>query len=402
MLRWAIPLALLLTANIAFADTLYQQTATTSELTGNSSGRTIYAIGTSTNPVLPAWTLESITMPMRGCTGFGCSGSSAYLVAQVYNGTAWIGVATSSTETIPSLSTPQNIVFDFTPFNIRTAFNNVSGAKARYLFPSQQNYWYRFLYTSTPLGLADSVSVYGVGLGTTTANYIWQRQDSQTISPAILFTGTDNTDITTRIDSLNTPANGATTASETVTFDWTIYFNDTTSTQDKVGIEIVNISSGASILPPPEQDIVASGYSTYDDVLTLNEGEEYLWRAYMRDTTGTQGYIYSGWSSFFVIYNPYPINLNVASSGVGSTTAGILPNYTSLYTYITTKPPFGFIFQTIAALENLNASSTPAFELESEENITENILSPVDIGMAWIIGLLFTMYMLRRLSHLEI
>jgi hypothetical protein len=402
MLRGLALLALLLAANTAFADTLTVQTATSSSLTGNTNDRPILSLATSTYATVPQWNLDSITMQLRGCTGIGCSGLTGYLIAEVYNGTAWIGVATSSTETITSGSSPETIQFDFSTFNLADTFDNVSGAKPYFVSPATGNYWYRFSLKTTALGLTDSHIVYGTGVGTTSAPFIWRRQDGNTIIPAILFTGTDVTDTTTRIDSLDTPANGATTATETVNFQWTVYYNDTTSTQDVTGIEVSNISSGSTIVPPAEQVLTASGYSVYNATLTLDANEEYLWRAYLRDTTGTQGYVYSGYQSFFVVSNPFPQSLNVASTSVGSTTASLIPNYNSLAEYIKTKPPFGFIFQTIAALESLNASSTPAFELEQEDNVTENIISPLDVGLAWIIGLLFTMYILRRFSHIEI
>lgn len=404
MLRRVALLALFLAPSFASAATLYQQTATTTSLSGSSGlNRPSFYFATTTYPTIPNWDVDSVTYQANACTGAFCAGSSATLIAEVYNGTAWIAVATSSTVTIPALSAPIPIVFDFAPFNLKSKFNTVSGAIAG---PSQVSatvrYWYRFTMKTTGLALADSYTIWGYDTGTTSAAFYYRRQDGQTIAPALIITGTDQTSTVTRIDSLDTPANGSTTGTNTVNFQWTIYYNDTTNTQDVTGIEVSDITNGSEIIPPTEQNITASGFSVYTATLSLDTSHEYLWRAYLRDSTGTQGYVYSSYSSFFVISNPYPYDLNVASTTVGSTTESLLPNYQNLYTYIKTKPPFGFIFQTITALQSLNASSTPAFELESEENITTNILNPMDVGLAWIIGLLFTMYMLRRLSHLEI
>lgn len=401
MFRWAVIFALLLTAQNAHASVLYQDTATSSNLTGNSSA-SAYFFGTTTYPTVPDWDVDSVVLQMRGCVGFGCSGLTAILIAEVWNGTAWVGVATSSSESITSGSTPETIQFDYPTFNLSDAFSTVSGARAGTFAGQSVVFWYRFRVIATELGLTNSHIIWGHDLSTTTAPFNLRRQDGSTIVPAVQINGSDVTSTVTRIASLDAPANGATTPSTSVTFQWTVYFNDTTSTQDVTGIEISNISGGQSIVQPVEQTINASGFSIYTTSKTLNADNEYLWRAYMRDTTGTQGYVYSSYNSFFVVSNPYPQNLNIASTSVGSTTSSILPNYQSLAEFIRTKPPFGFIFQTIDALENLNASSTPAFELEQEDNIKDSILSPLDIGLAWIIGLLFTMYVLRRFSHLEI
>lgn len=209
-----------------------------------------------------------------------------------------------------------------------------------------------------------------------------------------------STSTTTRIISEDLPGSGATATSTSVTFQFQYYFNDTTDTYDRAGVDISDITVPQSIVGT-EDTISASGGATYHHNVSLSANHEYLWRAYLRDSSTGQ-HLYGDTRSFFTVGNPYPLNTNVASSSIGSSTESNILSYQNMLSLVANHPPFGFIFQVITALNSVQPSTTPAVVLEKETNIYTDIFHPLDVGLAAVIGFPFVVYLFRRFSHLDL
>lgn len=67
---------------------------------------------------------------------------------------------------------------------------------------------------------------------------------------------------------------------------------------------------------------------------------------------------------------------------------------------ITKRPPIGYLFANITAIQNLQASSTPTFSLMEDEAIMEDIFRPLASGLIGIIWLAFAVWFIKRLQHI--
>src|SRR3972149_734404 len=79
-----------------------------------------------------------------------------------------------------------------------------------------------------------------------------------------------------------------------------------------------------------------------------------------------------------------------------------LKNFTNLKKLVQDKPPFAYIFITTSALNSLNDNETGNFELETEENILDNVFTPLDIALAGILWFLFALWFFNRIRHMEL
>ena len=213
------------------------------------------------------------------------------------------------------------------------------------------------------------------------------------------------TDFTTRIISVSSPANGATTAGTSVSFTFDYYYNDTTLPHyDKAGISLQDIT-GFQDINTPEENIMASGGSTYSETITLTSGHEYLWRPYLRNSaTSTPATLSGDLYTFFVISNPYPLDLNTTgSTTVGSTTQSAINIYTGLFNAIKGNPPFGFIFAIISDLASTSPTSTPAVAtLYIPDFERTYVFGVFDTGMAGLLFFVFTVWLFKRFVHFEL
>jgi hypothetical protein len=226
----------------------------------------------------------------------------------------------------------------------------------------------------------------------------WWGTGSPNYYPYAILSGTMN--VNTRIVASIIPTNGSTTPSTSVELKFTYFYNDTqTPTYDTAGVFIQDLTAPQSIAAP-EETINASGFSTYDETQTLTTAHEYLWTPYLRSSTSTDR-IMGTMQSFFVVSNPYPIDLNIASSSIASTTAQQIPLFSNLLDTIKHAPPFGVIFQIIDDVNGIG-TSTPEVYLRPSVQIYSVIFSPFDTGLAGLVGFLLLVYLWKRFVHIEL
>jgi len=124
-------------------------------------------------------------------------------------------------------------------------------------------------------------------------------------------------DDTTRITDVVSPANGGTTLTTTVTFEYDYFFNDDdfgTTTQACAYITDVTVSQQ---LVPQCDPILASGTSTYLRNRVLTEGHMYLWRPVLLNDDNIVT-VSAPTRSFFVVSNPGGISLIPADTATSS------------------------------------------------------------------------------------
>lgn len=78
-----------------------------------------------------------------------------------------------------------------------------------------------------------------------------------------------------------------------------------------------------------------------------------------------------------------------------------LAQFQFLWYNIKSKPPFGYVTETITALSTLNETGTPAFSFGNIPFITA-IFTPIKVGLASLLWLLFGVTFYTRLKHLDI
>lgn len=195
------------------------------------------------------------------------------------------------------------------------------------------------------------------------------------------------------------PAN-TTTPTPTVNFKYDYFYNDVTSTFDFAGTDIKDITIGSQLVPV-EEAIISSGGSTYNENITLTARHEYLWRPYLRNSP-TGEFLYGDYQIFFTVSNPYPQDFTQVSTSTASSTQAVLPFFSNLYNTVKTSPPFGFIFETIAALNTLSTTSTATTTLWIPDQIRNAIFNPLDIAFASLIGLFFGVWLFKRASHIQL
>ena len=203
-------------------------------------------------------------------------------------------------------------------------------------------------------------------------------------NPAYVFYGL-TTDTTTRIVQINSPTNGAVLAVPTVAFSFDYYIG--TSTYTTAGITLTDNSIGQSMIGPATSTISASGESTYTGSIQLTVGHSYSWSPEL-----------SGGADPALFGSTYTFSISNGTTG----TTTVPDFFQGLWNGIQNNPPFGFIFQIRTQLLALNASSTPAIELNLAAFELDNIFHPIDLGLASVMYLVFGVWLLKRASHLEL
>ncbi len=210
----------------------------------------------------------------------------------------------------------------------------------------------------------------------------------------------------TRIVASTAPGNGATTPSTSVTISFDYFYNDTLpDVYDKAGIDLQD-STAFQAINAPEETIISSGGSTYSETLTLVSGHEYLWRPYLRNSVGSSTPVINGnLQSFFVITNPYPLDLNTTgSTTVASSSEAATTIYQNLLNTIENNPPFGFIFRILSDFATTSATGTPAvIALPVIPDFEKTyIFGFFDAGMAGLMFFFFAVWLLNRIRHFEL
>jgi hypothetical protein len=204
--------------------------------------------------------------------------------------------------------------------------------------------------------------------------------------PFYILNGT-SADTSTRIIQINSPTNGSTVAGNTPTFSFNYYYNSATTTLDTAGVNIQDVTVSQEIAGPTEA-ITADGESTFSEPYALTSGHTYLWTPFLASSTNPAVGV-QGPSSTFTI----------STSALATTTVPTV--FQPLWDAIQNNPPFGFIFQLRADLQNLNASSTPAVTLDLADFEVNNIFHPLDVGISGLLAFVFARWAFKRATHFE-
>jgi len=176
--------------------------------------------------------------------------------------------------------------------------------------------------------------------------------------------------------------------------------------------------------------VINSGFSTTTTGLTaLNNipvtlpdplnGAGYTYLTTKLVLTSDYGVIYD-WSTLTVdLYN----NINLGGGGYQQQECGItnlggcfmnglavmfypsqsaFNNFNSFVELIKTKPPVGYFYVVENNLDDLNATSTPAFTVTIPSHIKEYLFTPFDVGIGGILWFFFAMNFYKRLKHITV
>ena len=249
--------------------------------------------------------------------------------------------------------------------------------------------------------------------------------------------------VTTRIDSIS-PANASTTASTAVAIKIGYYVNAATDPNiNTVAFQLYDITNYNATGVYATSSATTGALSTFTDNLTLVSGHAYTLQAYLLNTGGNYAEVDGtaqttgtslteiGVSEFYVGSNPFPAGTGLQSSPANSTTTYSLATSTCSFTSVAgcfqnalvwalfpsqgmltavaqggsavkNKPPFGYLFVNIAAIQALNASGTPPVVLAAMAPITLYIFHPADVGLASIIFFCFGVWFFLRVRHIEL
>lgn len=247
--------------------------------------------------------------------------------------------------------------------------------------------------------------------------------------------GIDETD---GVVSLDSPIGATTTPTTSVTFNGTYFLAEQTADfpLNSVLIEITNETNGFSkeffVLNVSVTATTTEQFATTTTLLTNNA---YSWRARLVNNDVLDNPFVGAFTTyteserFFVVSNPYLESAGVDFFDAGfafnlaTTTCSItniagcfqnalifafvpnknvFDNFISLKEELQNKPPFGYIVLLTSALQNISATTTPAFALVSENNITDNIFTPLKNGLTWVLWLFFGIWLYKRVRNMNI
>jgi len=244
------------------------------------------------------------------------------------------------------------------------------------------------------------------------------------------------------IDAMS-PLDASTTASATVSLSVT-YDLVATSTYGTVGIFLSDVTTGYIPLAPILASTTAGTSQTFSTTTTLISGHAYAYVARLLGTTDAYGVSYgdvtntvgacsatagAGTCLFSVVSNPLGAALGVnainASStfGLATSTCSITnvtgciqnalvfvfyPSQSSLTLVaqggnsVKNKPPFGWLFVNIAAIQSLNASGTAPVALAVDAPIVTYIFGPLDVALGAVFFFFFSVWIFLRVRRIEL
>lgn len=285
----------------------------------------------------------------------------------------WIGNTTAASQAQLIISsdglgtyastTPQAVVanswnsfFLDTPVNIKTVYNpggreelkirmsRTSGTGQWTIYHSNQNLFApRYSYSSGDNTQDPIMAIYGIdldGVGVNTA---------------------------TRIISQDNPANGDTTSSDVVEFDFTYYNNDTDDEpMEYAGIDVRDMTGGFEYAPE-ETAINTSGEASFGTLKALQENHFHLWRPYLRNASSTR-IIYGQWFSFDVVgvSAPFETYIDPETGLPINASSTSFWDFLNVPTLLKTKAPTGYIYQigqTLSELNEIGATTTPTLTM---------------------------------------
>lgn len=317
----------------AEASTLYSVTPATA--TTSVSGTSFYGMRFfGINP--PNWVVNQVGVYVES---FGGSGASATWNLEFRNAAGTLS-ATSSSKT---MSTGWNY-FDITPQTLSTYGNDMRIRVQRVSGSGTLNTWRTSTATIAP-----------------TLNYReYESSGSADSYPAMQIFGIDIDDpseggVNTRIVSQNNPTNGELTPSSVVEFSFDYFMNDTETPNISIaGVDVRDLTSGFEYAPV-EEDIIASGLSTYAELYNLTEEHLHMWRPYLRNASSTQ-IIYGAWYTFDVVDYSSPFEEIPTEYGNATSTVavGIVGRFLGQQGYLASKFPFAFFYDIASVFGSQN------------------------------------------------
>lgn len=212
--------------------------------------------------------------------------------------------------------------------------------------------------------------VYHSNMNLYSARYSYAGGDNVS-DPIMAIYGIDLDDVgvntATRIISQDAPANGDTTSSDVVEFDFTYYNNDTDDEPvEKAGIEVRDMTGGFEYAPE-ETDINASGEADFGTLMALQENHFHLWRPYLRNASSTR-IIYGQWFSFDVVgvSAPFESYIDPETGLPINASSTSFWDFLNVPTLLKTKAPTGYIYQigqTLSELNEIGATTTPTLTM---------------------------------------
>jgi len=241
----------------------------------------------------------------------------------------------------------------------------------------------------------------------------------------------------TRITSLS-PEDASTTASTAVDLTVGYYINSGANPAgyDTVGFTLYDIDRTYAQVAAGTTTATTNALSNFTTSVTLRSGGAYSLQAYLLNSSNgnmlftdsqTAGAGSTGNSQFAVISNPLPGIIGTSTYAGTYSLATSTCSFTSvvgcfqnaivwafypsqsMLTFVAgggaavkNKPPMGYLFVNIAAIQALNASGTPPVVLAAMAPITTYIFSPLDTGLASILFFVFGVWLFLRVRHIQL
>lgn len=157
-------------------------------------------------------------------------------------------------------------------------------------------------------------------------------------------------DNSSRIVENISPSAGSITASSTVPFSFSYFYNDSNSLYDTVGYELTDITANTQIAGV-EQSINASGGNTYTATSTLVANHFYSWRPYMKYSVNGS-FIYGDLDTFSVLTNTAPVSplTDPFATSTATTTAPLI--YLNIVSLLQNKYPISYVPQIITLVKS--------------------------------------------------
>jgi len=166
---------------------------------------------------------------------------------------------------------------------------------------------------------------------------------------------------TTRIIRVVSPVDGYSASSTSVSVEFDVFSGVDAVPYTVMGVQIQDFTNGFEVNPAPyENNIIASGESTYTETITLPAKAFYNWRPYMRTASSTS-FIFGEWRTFYL--GP-ALQSSIPTGNPGffpaSTTIDSFPSATATDAYggitslLATKFPFSYIFDVRVVINELS------------------------------------------------
>jgi hypothetical protein len=280
---------------------------------------------------------------------------------------------------------------------------------------------------------ASNLNAYGSSSGTgchylCSGGMFYQIADSGGLPPT--------TATSSRIVSVS-PLDGSTTASTAVSIS--IGYNLTaTSSYDQIVVLLHDVTQGFAALPLIVSSSTPGQSQTFATTTILTSGDAYSMTVFLQNSisgatiqntvAACQANAGAAFCLFTVVSNPLGAALGVNSLNptaiysLATSTCNIsnisgcfqnaivflfypspsaLTDVANASKAVRSKPPFGYIFVYVAAVQNLNASGTAPVALASDAPITTYIFAPFDTPLGVLFFFFFSVWFMLRLRKVE-